>query len=117
VIKDIKSEGDVIIITSDKGQTFIRLQVEIANFLKFNDSIIVRTVAISKERARNIHHYREDGTKIWTIEEPEGAEDQANAFTGLWLDQSGKLMGGTWQGMEYEIDFETGKLLKSRFTK
>ena len=117
MIKDIKFEEDLVIITSDNGQVSIRFGTKVAQVLKLNDSILVRTSAISKERARNIHRFSEDGTKIWIVEEPESVKGQANAFTGLWLDKNGNLMGGTWQGCDHRIDFDTGKILTSEFTK
>ncbi|MBI2167364.1 MAG: hypothetical protein HYU34_03840 [Candidatus Omnitrophica bacterium] len=117
MIKDVKNEEDLVIIISEKGQASLRLGVKVAEILKFEDSIIVRTAAISKERARNIHRYSEDGTKIWTVEEPEGVKDQANAFTGLRLNEKDGIIGYTWVGTKHRIDFATGKLLSSEFTK
>lgn len=118
MIKDIKNEEEVLIIFSDKGQFMIRLSFKVAQILKFEDSVIVRTAAISEEeKARNIHRYREDGTKIWTVEEPEGVKGQANAFTGMILKENGDLMAYTWQGTGHKIDFETGKILSSKFTR
>ena len=117
MIKDVKSEEDLVIIISEKGQASLRLGIKVAEILKFEDSIIVRTAAISKERARNIHRFSEDGTKIWTVEEPEGIKGEANAFTGLRQNEKGEIIGFTWAGTKHTIDFDSGKILTSEFTK
>ena len=117
MIRDIKSEGNVILIISDRGQATLKLEVPIGNVLKFDDSIVVRTAAITQERARNIHRFDENGNKIWTVEESEGVKGMANAFVGMGLNEKGELMGATWQGLTHKIDFETGRILSSLFTK
>ena len=117
MIKEVNNEKNILIIKSDTGSKTINFKENVKTVLKINNSVVVRTAHDPQQGARNICRFDEAGAKIWIVEEPDGAKGQANAFMDLWLDQSGKLMGGTWQGMEYEIDFETGKLLKSKFTK
>ena len=116
MIRDIKSEGNVILIISDRQAT-LKLEVPIGNVLKFDDSIVVRTAAITQERARNIHRFDEKGNKIWTVEEPEGIKGQANAFMNVWMTENGELWGGAWSGLAHQIDFETGKILSTKLTK
>lgn len=117
MIRDIKSEGGVIVIISDKGQATLKMEAPIGNVLKFDNSVVVRTAGITQERARNIHRFDEKGKKIWTVEEPEGVKGQANAFMDLWLTENGELWGGAWSGLAHQIDFETGNILSTKLTK
>lgn len=42
---------------------------------------------------------------------------EGSPFTNVWLEASGKLMAQRWDGVEYEVDIETGSARPIRFLK
>lgn len=116
MIKSASYDKNILNIYSSAGEKTVRFSKAIAEILKFEDFLIVRTVHDPGEGARNIHRISEGGEKVWTVEMPEGVKNQANAFTGMEL-RGSEFRAATWQGTTHQIDLKTGKILSSLFTK
>jgi hypothetical protein len=65
-------------------------------------------------RFRNILRVTAEGHQIWQVELPEGSLPDAYVHIETW---AGKLQANSWSCYRVEIDWETGKLLSSEFTK
>ncbi len=116
MIRKLEERKNILRITSDIETKEAMFNSDIEKVLQWKNLIYVLTKQLPKEGARNIHCLNEYGEKVWIVEEPQGVKNAANAFVGMSL-QNDVLVAVTWQGTTHTIDFETGKVLNSIFTK
>lgn len=66
---------------------------------------------------RNVYAFSSDGELLWQIEEsPHGAETD-KPYVDIGVDNSGKLVAGNWNGVDYFVDIKTGKIATKDFKK
>lgn len=59
-----------------------------------------------EEAARNVYKLDFSGNIIWQVSSK--SDERGAPFTGIRIDEDGKLMAYRWDGGLYEIDIETG---------
>ena len=65
---------------------------------------------------RNVFKLDQKGQIIWQISTPVGIYERT-PYTNVYLDSTGKLKAYCWDGMEYEIDIDTGEVQAVQFLK
>ena len=94
----------------------MRLPLPNGDFVVLFDMLAVAD-ASKEEVNRNVYRVRSDGKIVWQIEA--GAfEDERQPFTNVTLDKDDDVLTAyCWNGVEYLVDVETGKLGKGTLVK
>jgi hypothetical protein len=78
------------------------------------DQLIFLRYDLAEGRFRNILRVTAEGHEVWQVELPEGSLSDAYHHIDTW---DGKLHANSWSCYHVEIDWESGKLISSTFTK
>jgi len=116
----IKKDNEIIIYTENSNNTMTFL-TPVMKFIILENSILVLTNTDRKTYGdRNIFRLSEEGEILWQVEQPDkfrGIDaNRTVCFTGLSIEVD-KIRAYSLNGFDYEIDFETGKLLSKVYTK
>lgn len=118
MIKEIKKEGNRLIVFSNKGIKTVNFSSEVDDTIIHKDSVLVRVYNNAEYNDRNIFRLSEEGKIIWQVEQPDPFKvpERTACFTYLGVDND-VIKAHSLNGCTYEIDFETGKLSNRVFTK
>lgn len=61
------------------------------------------------DMTRNIWAFDQEGNKVWEIEAAREFRNEANCYTGLWI-EDGKLVGYNWVGINVIINPKDGSV-------
>ncbi|MFT3715636.1 MAG: hypothetical protein QM774_06735 [Gordonia sp. (in: high G+C Gram-positive bacteria)] len=66
---------------------------------------------------RNVFAVNGDGGLVWQIQEsPHGTQDD-KPYTAIWIGADGRLMAGSWNGVDYEVSLVDGTVSPCAFPK
>lgn len=93
---------------------FVELQNSIDKAIELGELLIVMLLSTEEERLnRNILAINSKGEIVWQIQEsPHGGNYVSKPFTNMWLSSKGELIAGNWNGVDYKVSIESGKLLE-----
>lgn len=66
---------------------------------------------------RNVFAFSADGELLWQIEESPHGTETDKPYVDIGVDKSGNLVAGNWNGVDYFVDIETGKIATKDFKK
>jgi len=95
------------------------LRAKVYKTLESNLGVIVIVGSIAGQPhtpVQNIFMISNDGRILWQIEEFKGIRDQTSYYTNVFF-ENGKLHAFHPSGFDCEIDLNTGRILRSEFTK
>ena len=90
---------------------------EIAQTLEHEGCVIVLFhIPEGKVENRNICCVDEAGKILWEIEESPHGTQSDKPFMGVYFDKE-KLIASNWNGVDYLVDLDTGKISTLQFPK
>jgi outer membrane protein assembly factor BamB len=97
--------------------TKISFEHKIRDAIAFNEIVVVRLeIPTNAVQNRNVVGVDETGTRRWTIPEAPNGSTEDNPYMDIYA-SNGELWAGTWHGMAYRVDVDTGELLDKEFRK
>ncbi len=120
MILETTQNQNQINIKTDKGEKVISFPSKVRTVLKYQSSVLVLLDHDSHNyNDKNIFRIGEEGKNIWQIGTPDpyNTSEMSACFTYLGINKNDRINVGSMNGFNYEVDFETGKLLNKRFTK
>lgn len=100
------------------GQQLVELPLPVLEQVGFRDGVAVRLeVPVGQQFNRNILFIEDDGAVRWQIEESPHGTESDKPFMNLWLAEDGRLVAGNWNGIDYNIRLDSGKITVRSFKK
>lgn len=121
MIKAYSYEGRILNIENQFGRTVhVEFKTDIHTCLQLRDCVLVNVGNNEVYRGRNIFCVSENGEFVWQVQHPNEFHHfdakRSAAFTYLGV-KDGKIIGGSLDDFNYEINFETGSLLNAVLAK
>jgi hypothetical protein len=100
------------------GDQCIELPHEICEVLRFQNLIVVRVdPPAGVVFNRNVIALTESGASAWQIEESPHGTEADKPYVAIRVETDGTLLASNWNGVDYVVDADSGRVTAKAFKK
>lgn len=100
------------------GDAVVDLPGPVGQIIETSNGAFVRLAPpVGEILNRNVFLVRSDGSIQWQIEESPHGTGADKPFMQIWLANPSRLCAGNWNGVDYEVDIDTGAIKACAFNR